>query len=190
MRPFAALLLLLCACNYSYQGATPSCPPVTISVPYVKGDHQGQFTAALVQALAESGRFDCLHTGGSLTLRASIASDASHAIDWTYKEDKHLEPTENRRTLAVTIQLIESATEEILVGPLTIQSQVDYDFLVGCAWQDISLPNLSGQRVRALDFSLGQLDAADGASNSASAPLYQKLAEQIVAGLIHQLPRP
>jgi hypothetical protein len=189
-----AALSILCAClvgcGYHFDPATSSSSErIAINIPYIKGDHEGVLLSALAQAMGESGAFEYVYSGGNCALSISIISDSDDRIGYRYDRNPtngtlrdNIVGTENRRTLAATIQLVDENTQEILLGPETVQVNADYDYFDGNSIRDLVVfqqPDLQ----TTLSFSLGQLDSVEGAHDDTNASIYGLLADKIVSRL-------
>ena len=75
--------------------------------------------------------------------------------------------------------------EEVLLGPCTVSAQSDYDFSNPSSLEDISfIDPKTGKEEMILHYSLGQLDSEEGAKAEALSPIFEELAQKIVALLI------
>ena len=192
MRVFL-LCLFLSSCGYLFEGAERSYSKTTISIPYVKGDAEGKLTSALTAALSASGAFECMQNGGSLTLMVNILSQGNDRIGYSYDRsgtkgtlDKNLLPTENRKNTVVEIKLVESASDEVILGPVTVSASIDYDYVDPSSIRDLGFNN-HGKKETSLQFSLGQLDSVEGAQDDAASSLYIVLSKKIVDGILRKL---
>lgn len=180
---------LLCSgCGYRYAGMDGD--PITISVPYIPGDVDGQLTNELVYQLGTSGYFVCTQTGGEYSLQVEILSDAEERIGFRYdrdnpsgKREKNLLGVEDRRTITAQVTLVQRVSDKEVVGPCEVTASVEYDYTDPGSPQDL----LFAKKEPIMPFSLGQLDSQEGAHDDAARPLFRKLALQIVAGLAAQV---
>lgn len=186
-------LLLVCGCGYHFDGGETERGTVTISVPYIKGDLEGQLNAQLVRALSSSGHFDCVQNGGELILEASIAGDGDERIGFRFDRNPqsgelrdNIIGTENRRTIIAVVTLIDTSTHTAVLGPQTVKADADYDYVDSNSIRDLTFITDRGIPEKVLDFSLGQLDSVDGAHDDASTVIYRHLAQKIVDGLLIQ----
>lgn len=198
MRALITLLLLLTsACGYRFQ----DCPEdtvldsraATISIPSIPGDGEGLLNTSLIRAIAASSQLDYRKNDGSLTLDVTVVSDTANKIGYRYDRDpktgklkSNILGTENRRTITVEVKLTDFYTEQVLVGPVKISVNGDYDYLETSSIRDLVFFDPHGAPQTVLDFSLGQLDSIEGASDDVRVPIYQRLAEQIVSGICNQ----
>lgn len=187
-------LILLAACGYHFEEEEFGQEfRRTISVPYVKGDLQGQLTNELIRQIAHSGRFEYVREGGALTLSAKIVGDTSSKIGFRYdrREEsnvpcvrfKNIQPVEARREITVEISLYDEASMIQVLKPTLVRGTSEYDFVGTHSLCDLSFVN-NGRLVTVESFSLGQLDSIEGAQDDGLVPLYRNLARQILVGLL------
>ena len=192
LRFFCALsLVLLFGCGYRFEEVQEQGGTVTISVPYIKGDPEGELNSQIVRALSHTGQFDCVQNGGGLILEASITEESDSRIGFRFdripttgKLRDNIIGTENRRSITAVVSLISAYTHEIIIGPQTITAYADYDYVDSNSIRDLTFttPQTGPQRV--LDFSLGQLDSVSGAHDDSANVIYRILAQKIVDGLV------
>lgn len=187
------LICLLTSCGYKFQGNPTSSGPISISVPYITGDVEGQLNTAIVRKIAEDPRFDYHTSGGAMTLVIAVLNDKNDRIGYRYdrvpttgKRRKNIVATENRRTLKVEVKLIDAYTDELVAGPAVITASADYDYVDSNSIVDLTFVPPHGRPQTVLDFSLGQLDSIEGAHDGAGTPVYHSLAQKIVDGLKNQ----
>ena len=187
----SCMLLMATGCGYRFDGSQMEDGTVTISVPYIKGDLEGHLNAELVRALSNSGCFDCVQQGGELLLEATITGDGDDRIGYRFDRNPesgelrdNIVGTENRRTLIATVTVTHTSTHAVVLGPQTVKAYVDYDYVDSNSIRDLVFFNQEGVPQKVLDFSLGQLDAVEGAEMDSSTLVYQRLAQKIVDGLI------
>ncbi len=77
------------------------------------------------------------------------------------------------------VVLKETSSDQIIQGPFIISADTDYDYVDGDSIQDLAFINSEGQSITVLPFSLGQLESIESAQESATKPLYRKLAQKI-----------
>ncbi len=191
MRFLILSLLLAFGCGYHFEGGKEKEGAITISIPYIKGDGEGQLNSELAKAISSSGMFDYVQNGGELILQASIISDGDDRIGFRYDrnpttgERRHnIVGTENRRTMSAQITMIDGSTHETVVESQVISATADYDYVDSNSIRDLTFTEPNGTPQRVLDFSLGQLDSVDGGHDDTSLLIYRLLAQKIVSGLI------
>ncbi len=192
MRLIFSLFLscLLIGCGYrTYEGEL-SCHYPTLSIPYIEGDINGEFTAKLTHQIATLSDFRIVRDRGDLILQAKILKDDTHHIGYQYDRKKisgerieRLIPNEGRRVLLVEFSLYERGTNCLVKGPFQVEATADYDFVDPDSVVNVTFLNPSGTRLSVLDFSLGQLDSSEGARDAARHPLYTQLAKKIASGI-------
>ena len=183
------LVVLCTACGYKLAtpGVASSYPK--ISVPYVKGDNTGKLTDYLVRELEMRGRLDYTDAA-SLTLATKIVTDQKERIGYRYDRKgtesnriSRLRPTESKRVMTVLVTLKDESTGKTIFGPKKVTARVDYDYVNFDTINDLGFTPSGGPLTSVLAFSLGQLDAVEGAENAALDPLYRKLAILIADGI-------
>lgn len=181
------LALMLTGCGY--HASTPE-DKTTLSVPYVEGDSQGQFTAELIRQMVNSDLYDFVKQDGELTLCVSLVDDKNDIIGFQYdmtekkgKIERNLMPQENRRSLTAQVKIVRSGTDDVVVGPFNISASTDYDYIDVNTLKQVSFINAHGKREKTISFSLGQLDSIEGAQDAALTPLYHRLAQKIALAL-------
>jgi hypothetical protein len=189
------LLILLCltGCGYHFneESRVSSSEDVrNVSVPYIKGDSDGLLTAALIQALTTSGRFNCVRHDPDFVIDVAIVANNSEKIDYRYehkdpkgKRIHRLVPVGTRRTIVAHVTLLNGLTNEIMMEPVAVKADADYDYVDYNSIRDLLTITPMGPQ-KTIRFSLGQLDAIEGAQDDVSAPLYRRLAEKIVEGVL------
>lgn len=191
-RAFAVIgLVVLSACGYHFEGTDANA--VTISVPYIKGDPEGILSAEIVRALSSSGQFDCVQTGGMLTLEAAIIAEGDDRIGYRYDRDPttgklrdNIVGTENRLTVSAEVKLIDNYTQQFVIAPQVVKAYSEYDYVDSNSIRDLTFYAPNGTPEKVLDFSLGQLDSVEGAHDDSLAVIYRHLAQKIVSGILLQ----
>lgn len=186
--------LLLTGCRYHFQEPMISDHPTTISVLPIAGDDKDYLNAALVRELAKVPHLEYRQRGGVLQLQVAMVDDDHHRIGYRYDYSpytghrrKNIVGIENRRELTVAVKLIDTATDEVLLGPIRVQGTAEYDYIDPDSVRDLTFTNSSGQTQTVINFSLGQLDSAEGAHDDAGVVIYEQLAKTIVSGVLTQL---
>jgi hypothetical protein len=163
----------------------------TISVPFVKGDGNGQLTTEIIHALTATGHFEFRKSGGNLELQVAIISDTDDRIGYRYDRNpttgklrKNIIGVENRETITIEFKLVDGYTQEILHGPEILTASADYDYVDYNSIKDLTFIQPDGTPTTSIDFSLGQLDSIEGAHDDAQTPIFRKLAQKIADGLL------
>jgi hypothetical protein len=185
------LLLLLSACGYRFGDPTDTRSKQTIGIPYIPGDIDGQLNAALIEAVSQTGRYEYRHSDGQLLLQVAIVSDSSERIDFRYdrepvsgKREKNLLATANRRSATAEVTLIDTRQDLVLIPPSTVSASADYEYESVDSVRDMVFFPKKGHPQTVLNFSLGQLDSIEGGHDDAASPLYHRLAQKIVDGIL------
>lgn len=174
---WVGLVLLACClagCGYRWGQGGIVTDYRTISIPYIEGDFDGDFTATLIQQMSESGRLAYRAEGGALILQVSVFDEHDKDIGFRYDRTKHCKirsriiPDETRLSMSVDVVVVEAISGCEVMGPVRLTADVDFDH-----------EYYSGQG-RANVFSLGQLTDYDDARDAAYVPLYRRLSQKIV----------
>ncbi len=180
-------------CGYRFQDEKLSEGPVTITVPYIRGDIEGQLNTELARILSSDPHFELRQNGGKVTLEVAVINDGNERIGYRYdrnpssgKRRQNIIATESRRNLTVEVKLIDSYTHETIIGPVQVKARADYDYVDSNSVRDLTFTNSGGAAQTVIDFSLGQLDAIEGAHDDAAIPIYRQLAHKIVDGIVSQ----
>lgn len=167
-------LSLLTSCGYRWGEGGSVASYHTISVPFVKGDWDGQLTSAIVRQISERSSLRYKSEGGSLILQASIVDSWDDHIGFRYDRTKkgnfksRIIPDETRFGELVEVVLVEACSGNALLGPVRICAEVDFDHDYYSSRNGINV------------FSLGQLTDYDEAHDAAERPLNERLAKKIV----------
>jgi len=189
----SGLCLILCAgCGYHFPHTDEK---VSISIPYVKGDEEGELTKELIKQISNSTPYEYVREGGDLILKTVITGSGSEQTGFRYdrkgisgKLERNLVVSENRRLITAEVTLIDGSTHEILYGPVHVTGSEDYDYSDVNSLPSLSFVSPSGKRESLLQFSLGQMDSIEGAQDDAAIASYRKLAKQIARSLSLPLP--
>lgn len=190
--PIGLLFLLLCSsCGYHYNSYEGDKNPLSISVPYVQGDSDSLFNSELIYQLSCSQEFSYVQSGGDLILKVKFLSDVHDRIGFRYDRDnpkgtleKNLLGVEDRRIVVAEVSLLDAVSGRVLLEPTQVTAFADYDYTDPGSPRDL----LFAKEQPIIKFSLGQLDSAEGAHDDASRPLFRKLSQKIVMGLLNKLP--
>lgn len=172
-------LLIFCflftGCGYRWGAGGEFSPYSTISIPYVEGDWDGNLTSHIIKEMSRSGNLQVVNSGGSLILKVYIVDIWEDDVGFRYdrKKDgkirKSIVPDETRLAISADIYLIESLSGNILLGPVRVISETEFDHDYYSSQCGINV------------FSLGQFTDIDEARDAAEKPLNRRLAEKIVS---------
>lgn len=189
---FFSLLNASCGYHYALQEESGKCS--TITVPYIEGDFDATLNNALVYQLSASGGFACVQSGGDFTLKIQILSDEKTRIGFRYDRDnvegvreKNLLGAEDRRFIIVQVSLFKEGETQSIIDPFKISAFADYDYIDPGSPQDLLYTPSTGPSQSIIQFSLGQLDSYEGASDDASSLVFKKIAEKIVQSLLYKI---
>jgi len=182
------ILLGLAGCGYQ----TERGEKIAISVPYVVNDYEGALTEALARAISRTANFNYTQDEGDWILKAKVLRTNNDRIGYRYdRDDKsgklrdNIIGTENRKEMSVEVSVISAATGKLIAGPQIIKADAEYDYVDPNSLQDLSfIDPATGRRATSIAFSLGQLDSVGTAGEDATYPIFKKLAQKIVDGLI------
>ena len=184
-------LLLSSSCGYHYRPYEGERAPLSVSVPYIQGDPDSLFNGELIYQLSCSQEFSYVQSGGDLTLKVKFLSDTHDRIGFRYDRDnpkgtleKNLLGVEDRRTIIAEVSLLDSVSGKVLLEPTKVTAFTDYDYTDPGSPRDL----LFSKEKPIIKFSLGQLDSSEGAHDDASRPLFRRLSQKIVMGLLNKLP--
>jgi hypothetical protein len=167
-------LSLLPSCGYRWEQGTTVVSERSLSIPYVKGDGDGELTTALIGAIARSGIFRYSPEGGELILQVTVLDYLSDNVGFCYDSNRKgcltssIIPNETRVTAWVELSLSEAATGRVLLGPVRLSADVEFDHDYYSSRNAVNV------------FSLGQFTDMDEAYDAAQRPLNRNLAYKIV----------
>lgn len=178
------LLLLLASflfsgCQYQFgRGELSNCYQ-TISVPYAKGDQNGDLTTDIIRRLGTSGSFRYVSTGGDLVLKVEIIEYGEENIEFRYDRKrtgqlkKSIIPTETRVKAFAEVLLVEGQTGRVVRGPARVSACAEFDHTYYATRREVNI------------FSLGQLNDFDGARDTVIHSINRNLADKIVDYVIN-----
>lgn len=158
-----------------------------MTLPFVKGDDDGFFTAEMSRALSASGLADLRSFDGDYRLEISLLQGCLETIGFRKdrqkvngKNKRNMVACEARKTLLAEVTLFSGSTNEIVFGPSQIEADTDLDYVDGDSYKDLTFVDLQGASQAVIPFSLGQLEAYESAQEAAKHPLYSRLAQKII----------
>lgn len=180
-----AFALVVCSCGYHFgQGAIIS-QYRTVTVPFVEGDRDGTFTAALVEDISRSGCLTYRCEGGEVILYVTLLDLYDENVGYRYDRKKESKddgdehdkeealthsiiPIETRVHVLAEVTLVEACSGCEVLGPVQLREFVDFDHDYYFSREGINV------------FSLGQVNDIDTAHDDVFKPLSHKLAQKIV----------
>ncbi len=183
----AAVCIQSCGYHFKSSGDVPS-----VNVQVVQSDEKGLLTNQLIREISEDGNIVYDPSSCQFILAAEITSLDNHNIG--YRRDrngdgtlrKNVRATEGREKISVKVQILDAHTRTCVYGPVTIEEDVDYDYVDDDSIDDLSFIDDQGSRQTVLSFSLGQLESKASAQAAALTPLYRKVARRIVKTMVHE----
>jgi hypothetical protein len=176
---FCFLAFFCTACGYHYGNNELETQYSSISIPYIEGDLDGEFTIELTKQIAKESRLKYCDEDGDIELHVCIVDNREEYIGFRYDRESsgelknNLIPSEGRHALIAEVTLIDAFCGTVIRGPDMISARIEYD-------HDY-YTNLSGVNV----FSLGQLNDIDLAQKMARRSLARNLSKNIVNHLLH-----
>ena len=185
------LLILSAGCGYHLKTKSDQ-SSLTVSVPYFEGDGDGRITAQVVEVIASETPFRYVTGKGDYILCGKITHNDTSQIGYKYDRtpdgvlENRLVPDEGRRNIVVDFTL--KKNDETILGPITVSGSGNFDFVNPDTINDLSFTNASGTTQSVLTFSLGQLDAKEGASDAALNVAYAEIASKIARAMCNIKP--
>ena len=102
-------------------------------------------------------------------------------------DDKNLKvyyPSEGMREVVAKVELYDTRTGKVVIGPFFEKATVDYDFVNPTSPDGIQFKDALGGDESILQYSYGQLDSEEGAEAESYNPIYNHLAKKIVSRLL------
>lgn len=157
----------------------------TVGVPFVPGDKDGLLTKAIIQEISTSsfGEFRSRNTRYELIVK--LEPDMTERVGYRYDRlaDGTLRPniigTETRRTITISYELVDTLYDKVVFGPKSTSAFADFDYLDTDNIADMSFVNPLGQRILAFNYSLGQLNTIEGATDASLTSIYRILSKNI-----------
>lgn len=168
------LLILLTSCGYQFGDGGFATQYQTITVPFVKGDWNGDLTTTLVETISQSGSYTYRRCDGALILKVELMEFTDENVGFRYDRKKSgqirksIIPVETRIEATAEVKLIEAASGCVVLGPVLITASVDFDH------------DFYSSRNGVNTFSLGQLSDYDAAYDAMYHPLNLVLSRKIV----------
>jgi len=181
------VFLLLTGCGYRWQPDYPQACRPSITIPFISGDEDGSFTSEMARAIAVSGIADVHFKDGDYRLEIKILKTVRETIGFRKDKQKvdgqikkNMVACEARKIISIEATLFQGNSEEIAYGPYLLTGDVDFDYVDGDSYQDLTFVNPHGIAQAVLPFSLGQLESYESAQEAAVRPLYSSLAQKVV----------
>lgn len=168
------LALILCGCGYRFGQEDALASYSTITIPYIEGDHYGEFTTAVIKRVAEYSNLTYNQDEGDLILKIKILEIRDQNIGFRYDRNKKgqlidsIIPSETRLEALAELQVIDAISGCLLIGPVQFSASTEFDHDYYSSRNAINI------------FSLGQLIDYDAAYDTAMRPLSQSFAEKVV----------
>ncbi len=166
--------LTLSSCGYRPGYGNNSSRFMTLSVPYVIGDEDGNLTNSIVHEIATSSPYEYRTEHGQLVLIVKLIGVEDDNIGFRYehihgkKYKRSIIPAETRSVATAEVSLVNATTMCSVIPTVVLSASIDFDHEYNATRHD---SNVS---------SLGQLSDADSAFAAARYPLNRRLAQKIV----------
>lgn len=171
------LSLIVVSCGYR-AGAGGDMPPMTLSIPFIKGDKDGIFTASIIKEVSARTSFIYNPDNPQTTLVIKILDLDDENVGFRYDRKRsgkirhNVVPVETRLAVQIEMTLYRNYDSVPILGPMLVEASVDFDHEY--------YPNRDAVNV----FSLGQLTDYDAARDAAIFPLSRELARRVADRLI------
>lgn len=158
----------------------------TIYVGDVINDRSGLLKEALVKSLACDVSWSLDNKEPLYFLTCKIIDESSDQIGFRY--DRY-EPTSNIINRLIPIEARKKIKSEVFIkntennsvlGPFFLEGSADFDYVNFDTYKDLAFTDHQGNPQATLNYSLGQLDACDGAEEAATLKCYQNLGSKIL----------
>ncbi|MBA3602801.1 MAG: hypothetical protein H0W50_04005 [Parachlamydiaceae bacterium] len=169
-----ATLFTFSSCGYRPGYGKNSSRFMTLSVPYVYGDEDGDLTNAIVHEIVTCSPFEHRTENGQLALIVKLIGVEDDNIGFRYehvhgkKYKRSIIPAETRSIAKAEVSLVNATTMCSVIPTVILSASIDFDHEYNATRHDSNV------------FSLGQLSDADSAFAAARHPLNRRLAQKIV----------
>jgi hypothetical protein len=178
-----AAIVLFSSCGYHIKTLKPKCD-TTFSVTSFLEDRQGRFKEELIKAVSSYAWSYCPE-GSRYVIECTLVDASCEQVGYRYDRYEstsqvinRLIPIEGRKKINVCVSVEDTYLGKTL-GPFTLEGRSDFDFVNYDTYKDLSFIDNSGQPQSSLAYSLGQLDANEGAEEAAIGNCYKNIATQI-----------
>lgn len=185
-----SLILTMFSCGYHRSEVSFFQKYQSIDVPYIQGDLDGRLTSSVIEALSSSSKIAYNPYDPDLILKIEIIQNKEVTVGYQYdirqSNDElinRLIPNEGKRVISVKVQVVDADQGSVLFGPFEMEAEGDFDFVNFDNYKDLTFVDQKGVTVPVLQFSLGQLDAKEGAKEAALNATCKKLASKIVVSM-------
>lgn len=182
---FVALVCGLCSCTY-HLVSDKSAALRNVHIPYVKGDLDGRLTDAIIKEIALSPTLSTGKGNYNHILDIHIKKNKNTHVGYRYDRIEstgelinRLIPIEERKKVILEVAVLDT-DKQLIYGPFEVESHADFDFVNFDTYHDLAFVDQYGIARSSLSYSLGQLDAIEGANQSVYDALYETLAKKIL----------
>lgn len=186
-RSYWSLLFILFFVSCGYRSTLSSnTRNYKIYVDKVPGDIDGLFRRELMNQVCKSPGFELSYEKtGALILTFDGWKFSSEDLGYQFDRTpitaeliNRLVPSEGMWRLGGTIHLEKNGRS--VIDPIDFECLQNFDFVDSDSLDDLAFINSDGQLVSGLQFSLGQLDARQGAMEGSQKPLIKRFAQKVL----------
>lgn len=178
-----ALVVLFSSCGYHVKALKPK-SETTFAVKSFLEDRQGRFKEEIIKA-ASSNSWNYCTEGSRYIIECSLGEASCVQVGYRYDRYEptsqiinRLIPIEGRKKINVCVSIEDTHLGKIF-GPFALEGRSDFDFVNYDTYKDLSFIDSAGRAQSSLAYSLGQLDANEGAEEAALSNCYKSIAAQI-----------
>lgn len=173
-----SILFSSCGYRFLYQTNKP-----TLYIPYITHDIQGGLLSVLAKKIVISNFFD-LQTrekDADFILQIYVIQVGDSTVGYGQylnpnRERNQFIENENRYRCDIEVSLYDQNKKKLVLSPARLRADQNYDYIVDGFHM--------GNELNIVDFSMGQLDSAEGSYDYAVSKAYEKLADKIIIWLM------
>ncbi len=185
MRIFVfSLIFLLASCGYRFQ-PSKRLDSKSYCIKEIVNDTKGLLEEQIVKALSRDSFFLMETKSPLFSLYCKILDISTEQIGYRYDRYEptsqlinRLVPIESRKTIKIEV-VIEHGIEEKKIGPLILEAFADFDYANFDTYKDLAFEDQARNVQSTLSYSLGQLDAYEGAEEAALSRCFYNIASKI-----------
>ena len=178
--------------NQNQQALTSEPRVFKVAIDRISGDPQGELTAVIIQALSRESmlwQYEPIAALADYVLHLSVLSREESPLGFRYDLESfnnirvdRLVQDEARKSLMLEGRLCKLPSGKQVAKTFRVEGSCDYDYINSHALFDAAFVNNEGDLESVLEFSLGQLDALEGAQSASKQALYTDVANNFVEG--------
>jgi hypothetical protein len=167
------VFLSFSSCSGYHFRSSSSKDTVSFNMREIIQDSRGELTEQIIQAISKDSCWKWDPKNPRFIVSCNILELSHEPLGYRYDRFEptaqvinRLIPIEARKKLKVEIS-IEDLQSNQTSGPFYLEGFADYDFVNFDTYKDLAFTDLQGQTQSSLSYSLGQLDASQGAEEAA-----------------------